>query len=421
MSSSRRGFVGLALAALLLAGCSPRDHTNPFDPDHPDTRGRPDVVTAAAANGRVTLSWSLPAYADLEGGRLLRRTLSGGSIVLSDAPPLPVGEFVDSGVVNDSTYYYRLELDFAGDATPRATAERAATPGRRVLWVLDQSNGGPLLVGPDAGSVVARPGAGRPTDLAVHPVTGQAVSVDFFAGRVEVFDRHGGPAGSVTPGASVLSVAYALPGDSLWVGGFDPSVVLLLPPNLGAPAVADTGYGGPEDLAWDPVRRALWVADSQFGRLYHRRAGGAVDTLSGFGVPFSVAVDEGTGDAWLIDRSRRMVHRVDGVADTLLWSAGGFAGPYQLLPLADGTVWVSDNLSGRITRLAVDGSVAETRDGFEAPAGLALDPATGDLWVTDARRGELLRIGPAGEVRARLGGFDGPFAVGVAIPDDETP
>lgn len=418
--SSRPARLAL-VAALLAAGCSPRDHTNPFDPDHPDTRGRPDVVRTAASDGRVAVSWSLPDYADLVAGRLVRRTASGGAQVLSEEPGLPAGQLLDSTVVNDTTYFYRLELEFAGDSGPRATAERAATPGRRVLWVLDQSGGGPLLVGPDAGSVVARPGAGRPTDLAVHPVTGEVVSVDFFAGRVERFDRRGAARAAGRPGTSVLSVAWALPGDSAWVGGFDPSVVLLLPPDLGAPAEADTGYGGPEDLAWDPVRRALWVADSQLGRLYHRRADGAVDTLSGFGVPFSVAVEEGSGDAWLIDRGRRVVHRVDGVADTLLWTVGGFAGPYQLLPAGDGGVWVSDNLSGRITRLGPDGTTARVLSGFDAPTGLALDPLTGDLWVTDARRGELLRVGPTGDIRARLGGFDGPFAVGAALPDDETP
>jgi DNA-binding beta-propeller fold protein YncE len=419
MSSSLRQLI--LGAALALVGCSPRDHTNPFDPDHPDTRGRPDLVRAAAGNGRVTLSWTLPAYADLEGGELIRRTASGGAIVLDANPPLPVGGLIDSSVVNDTTYFYSLELRFADDSGPRPTAERTATPGRRVLWVLDQSGGGPLLVAPDAGGVAARPGAGRPTDLAVHPATGDVVSVDFFAGRVERFDPTGAATASALPGTDVLSVAFALPGDSVWVGGFGPSVVLLLTPDLGAPAAADTGYGGPEDLAWDPVRRALWVADSQLGRLLHRRSNGSVDTLSGFGVPFSVAVEEGSGDAWLIDRARRSVHRIDGEADTLLWSAAGFAGPYQLLPAGDGSVWVSDNLSGRITRLAADGTVAQTLSGFEAPAGLALDPASGDLWVTDARRGELLRVGPAGEIRARLGGFDGPFAVGVALPDEETP
>jgi len=253
--------------------------------------------------------------------------------------------------------------------------------------------------------------------MSLNPITGAVVSVDFINRRVERFDRMGGAGAVLELGSNPISVAIAEPSDSVWVGTANPSEIRLWDPDLTVATNVDTGFGDPEDLAFDPARGALWIADSRGGRLFHRRASGEVTVIGGFILPISVAIDRATGDAFLIDRARRSLFRVDALADTVIWTRAGFGGLYQALadPIRGG-VWVSDNLAGTITRVDGTGAVVRLISGWAAPTGLALDPGSGDLWVTDASLGQLIRIRESGEVLQRLRGFSGPFAVAVTTP-----
>src|SRR5262245_7698206 len=70
------------LAVLAFAGCSSRDHVNPFDPGNLVTEGEPRLVSAAAGDGRVGLTWSVPEFTDLEVVRMVRIDESGNMVVL---------------------------------------------------------------------------------------------------------------------------------------------------------------------------------------------------------------------------------------------------------------------------------------------------------------------------------------------------
>lgn len=411
-----------ALAGLTLAGCSSRDHVNPFDPGNLLTGGEPRLVMAAAGNGRVDLSWTIPMLDDIEAIRLVRSAEDDTFRVMPVTVPPSGGAWRDTTVTNDQTYRYALEFDFVGENVSRRSALALATPGARVIWLLDQSGGGPLLISPDGRAVAGRPGRGRPTDMSLNSRTGGVVSVDFINRRVERFDRSGVAGAVADLIADPISVAVAEPSDSVWVATANPSGIQLWTPDLTVPTLADTGFGDAEDMAWDPARGSLWIADSRGGRLFHRRASGEVTVIRGFTLPLSVTVDAATGDAFLIDRIRRSLHRVDAVADTILWTRAGFNGLYQALadPVRGG-VWVSDNLGGTVTRVDGDGAIVRVIRGWEAPTGLALDPATGDLWMTDAAINQLVRMSESGEVLQRLPGLNGPFAVTVTIPPDGNP
>lgn len=417
MVSKLSRWAPVLLAWLIVAGCSSRDHINPFDPGNILTGGEPQLVMAAAGNGRVDLSWTIPGLEDIEAVRLVRSAGNDTFIVLPVDVPTSGGEWRDLTVTNDQTYRYALEFDFEGEDVSRRSAEALATPGSRVIWLLDQSGGGPLLISPDGRAVAGRPGQGRPTDMSVNMIHGGVVSVDFINRRVERFDRSGEAGAVAELLADPISVAIAEPSDSVWVATANPSEIQLWAPDLTVPTLADTGYGDAEDMAWDAARRSLWIADSRRGRLLHRRASGEITVLGGFTLPISVAIDAATGDAFLIDRARRSLFRVDADADTVLWVRAGFGGLYQALadPIRGG-VWVSDNLAGTVTRVDDNGSIVRVIRGWEAPTGLALDPASGDLWMTDAGSGQLVRLSESGEVLQRLRGLNGPFAVAVAQP-----
>ncbi|TPW16977.1 MAG: hypothetical protein FD129_555 [bacterium] len=413
---SRARFLSWATILALVCGCSSREHTNPFDPSNPLTGGEPSLISAAAGDGVVDLTWTIPGVDDIEAVRL-RRSAAGDTGIVLPVDIDGAGAWRDTTVINDRDYSYVLEFDFAGESVSRRSDEAEATPGRLVIWVLDQSNNGPLRIAPDGRAVAHRPGRGRPSDMSLNPATGGLITVDFFNRRIERFDRTGrrGPFQEI-PG-SPLSVAIAEPSDSAWVGSANPSILYSWTPDLSVSTEADTGIGDPEDLAWDPARGALWMVDSKRGRLIHRRASGGTTSIDGFSLPVSVAIDPGTGDAFLADRGRRTLFRIDAGADTILWLRAGFGGLYQALadPVRGG-VWVTDNLAGTITRLGGDGSIVRVIADWEAPTGLALDPRNGDLWMTDAGVGQLVRLTETGQVLQRLHGLSGPFAVALTIP-----
>jgi DNA-binding beta-propeller fold protein YncE len=414
--------VALLAVAAALAGCSSRDHTNPFDPENDDTNGRPRLVSAAARDGAVDVHWQLPDFEDIDQVDLVRIDDAEQEVVLDVDVLAADSVYTDSTVVNDRTYRYVLQFRFDGESTPQRSAESAATPGRLVIWVLDQTRGGPLRVSPDARVVSARPGQGRPTDMAFDPATGRVASVDFQARRVETFDRDGiaGPFLAVV--GNPQSVAIDEPTGAVWIGTANPSAIERRTPDLATSTAADTGFGDPEDMAADPTTGGLWVADSDGGRLFHRRPDGRLAVIAGFSAPFSVALDAMSGDAFLIDRARRTLLRVSAAVDTVIWSRPGFAGLYQALAdPATGGVWVSDNLAGTVTLVTAGGELSTVLEGFRAPTGLAHDPGGADLWITDAGTDELLRVSRSGEIHQRLAGFDGPFAVLVTLPDAGNP
>lgn len=411
-----------AVVLLGLSACSTRDHLNPFDPDNPGTGGRPAWLTAMAANGRVDLSWTVDALDDLERMRLVRRLVDASGAATSEevtlADPLPVGRttWIDGGVENDSSYVYRLDYFFRGESGARAGAEVTATPGPRVIWLLDQSVGGPILLSADGRARRGAFGEGQPVDLSVDPRTGRAATVDNYDRRIEVFDPAGGRLASVITTGSPISLAWR-PGDgSILVGSFDPSGVARWPAGLTATTENDTAFEAPIDLAWDEERGATWVADSERGVLIHRRSDGSRRVVEGFASPFSVAVDPPTGDCWMVDRRGQALYRVSAVADTVLARFEELAAPYMTISDGAGGAWLTDNGLDRVFRLDGQARVVAEVSGWGRPVAMARDPLTGDLWVTDSSRGELVRMAPDGSIRSRQGGFSAPFRIAVAVP-----
>ena len=56
----------------IFGACSDREHSNPFDPDNPQTGGHPLLLWAIPAERYVRLHWSVPGVPDLEAPTLLR-------------------------------------------------------------------------------------------------------------------------------------------------------------------------------------------------------------------------------------------------------------------------------------------------------------------------------------------------------------
>ncbi|HXX91192.1 MAG TPA: fibronectin type III domain-containing protein [Acidimicrobiales bacterium] len=127
--------------------------------------GAPTGLSAAAGNGRVTLSWSAPSGGTAATGYKVYRSTSTGTETYLATVGTPTTGYVDSAVTNGTTYYYKVTAlagSVEGPASNEASAKpvgppgapgklRASTSSRHhgvtLSWNAPSSNGGSTITG----------------------------------------------------------------------------------------------------------------------------------------------------------------------------------------------------------------------------------------------------------------------------------
>jgi RHS repeat-associated protein len=235
-----------------------------------------------------------------------------------------------------------------------------------------------------------------PEGVAVDPVTGNVYVSDTGHHQIKVIT----PAGEIT-----VLVGSGKPG---------------LKDGVGAAAELKA----PKGLAFDRVRRVLYVADSENHVIRRLGLDGAVTRYAGSGQPGSrdaaagvaefkqpcgVAVD-GDGVVYVADTANSVIRRVavdgtvttiagtgrDGLADGAAATAR-FARPEGIAVSSDGRVYIADTANDRI-RVLDHGMVSTLAVApFQRPRGLAIDES-GDLLVADSGKDAIRRVSSAGVV-----------------------
>jgi DNA-binding beta-propeller fold protein YncE len=404
------------LALLALAGCSNRERSNPFDPQNPNTRGRPAGFMAIASDGYVDLRWTPAAGASLIGYRLYRRTAVADTFVaLSNLLSPSVTSYRDRGLLDGITYYYRLYYVFS-DIGQSSPADDAATPGRARPWVADASRGYLYRVTPDGRRVAdGFSGFNGPTSVAVDPVRGVVWASDGFGGRVDILEPGSGRTtslpGFVTPGALKIDV----PSGVTWVCDEDAGILWELD-SIGNPVGNPIQpLSLPLGVDVDPFDNSVLVCERNADRL--RRFAPDHSLLASITVPAPsrVAVDSLTRRAWVTSFTDKVVYKVPpsftAVEDTLT----GFGGPLGIaVDPRRGMVWIADAVSGQVVGVDRAGAVQVRVGNLPEARDVAVDLATGDVWVTVTGRGEVAHLSSTGAVLQRLDAFAQPLGIAVS-------
>lgn len=400
------------LAFALVAGCSSREHANPFDPQNPVTNGRPAGFVALAGAQLVELRWTRPVLAGDFAYRLFRR-VAGEADFQQVVPDLSgdVSSYFDFGRENGVLHEYRLYYLFSG-ATGGLPAEDRATPGPLRPWCADLARRTLTAVTPDGRHALSETGGFLgPTHVAADPHLATVWISDTYKGEVVILDPTTGGRIPIRGLAEPVAIALDPIDGSAWVCDQALNAVYHYTRNgdPGTPALLP-GILTPIGVACDPVSGAVWVCEKGGNQVRRYSRTGVARGVTPFTAPSRVAVDSLTGDAWVTSFAGAQVVRISpagNIVGTVVLS-----GPIGVaVDARHDRIWVADARAGQAVAVSRGSTVEFRVGGLVETREIAVDPATGEAWVTAPGIRALVRISAAGAVVERLTGFTDPYGI----------
>jgi DNA-binding beta-propeller fold protein YncE len=411
MRARRELLIGLLV---VLAGCSTRERANPFDPQNPNTSGRPVGFVALAGEGRATLRWDPASAQDLIGFQVFRKLPTETDYrAVTSVLDLHTTGYNDVGLANGVDHSYRLFYVFS-DGLGSHPAEDVATPGSARPWVVDASRGTLNQLTPDARHIaLQRSGFSSPTTVAVDPYTGRVWMSDDLAGKVFTLDPVSGSSVTIPDFFEPGAIAVYPSDHSAWVCDERRDQVDHLTP-LGDPATLPIApLELPLSVAVDSLDGSVMICEREGNRLRRHNSHGALTWTAVIDRPSRVAWDPVPREAWVTSFEAGKVSHV-ALDGQVIVTFPNFSGPIGIAVDSDrGRIWVAEALADRLTALDRDGNVEFRVEGLSEVRDVSVDPTTGEAWVVAPGTGEVVRISPTGAVLRRLGGFSLPYGVAI--------
>ncbi len=422
----------LLVAALILlgglaAGCTDRPRTNPLDPANPETGGRPTGVTAVSILDTIEVRWQAVRLRDLTGYNLYRQR-SGESepTLLAQLSPRQT-RYLDLAVPYGVQHSYQVTALVDGFESARSAAA-TTTPGPTLTWIADFTDRSVVKLSHDGRHEILRTFMALvPFRLAVDRqrgsvwvlvtdrptrTSGQLARLTLNGRVVESYGRFVGMAGlALDPGTGDIWVA-----DSLGEGvlRFD-AEGRLLAQRKNVPKIAA--------VAFNSFTRELWAATARDGRLLRINSQPVADSLRiefqplFAGRPLALAVQQRTGAIWVALGDSVMWQNVDGSqrrkANVTFHHASQVA-----VDQLTGECWVIDESSdyyrdSRVVKLNAAGERQFEVNGFYWPQALAVNPFDSSCYVADTLRGRIVIISAAGAVQPAFFDLYSPYDVEV--------
>jgi len=417
----------LILIGGLAAACSDRPRTNPLDPANPETGGRPTGVTAISILDTIEVRWQAVRLRDLSGYNLYRqRSGEREATLLARLNPQQT-RYLDLAVPYGVQHSYQVTALVGGFESPRSAAA-TTTPGPTLTWIADYedrsvvklSHGGQheilrtfmtlvpfrLAVDRQRGSVWVLV-TDRPSRS-----SGQLMRLTLSGQVVGSYGRFVGMAGfALDPNTGHIWVA-----DSLGEGvlRFD-AEGRLLAQRKNVPKIAA--------VAFNSFTQELWAATARDGRLLRISSQAVVDSLRFesqplfAGRPLALEVQQRTGAIWVALGDSVMWQNVDGSQRRKASVTFRYASQVAVDQLT-GECWVIDESrnsyrDSRVVKLNAAGERQFEVNGFDRPQALAVNPFDSSCYVADTLRGRIVIISASGAVQPVFFDLYSPYDVEV--------
>jgi hypothetical protein len=422
-----RGAPLLLAAVFVLGGCTTRERSNPLDPKNSQTLGGLVGFNAIAADDIVEFRWPALRVEGILGFRVQRWTPGGTpqDLYTEYHPDAIAGE--DSTVTNDSTYVYRLIAHLAnGDSA--VSPPDTATPGVRQIYVLEAGVPAFSRLSPDGRDVLFERVANESyLDMEIDRSNGIVWLSAEADGVVLRKAPDGATVGAVIQIGAPADLSVSSNRGIGWVVSISDAGVLSYGPDLANPIPqrALYGLGHPRAVEAGTADPTVWVGNDE-GSVFRFRAEDLAEThvwSLGAGGIRAIALDEGTGGAWVATRSGDIgaLYYLDPSDSSATLVRSNLLNPADLAtdPLS-GDLWISErgtpNLgAGRLSLITRAGATLASIGAIE-PYGIDIDPIYGSCYVTDLRSNRVLQIDRTGSTIRRSPVLQTPYAVRVGIP-----
>ena len=408
------------LILLLLAACRDRSRLNPYDPQNPNTQGRPTGLSVTAVLDTIRVSWEPMRLRDLTGYTLYRKLAQESDFSrLAELPP-ETHQYQEQSNLFGIGHSYRLVAN-VGDLSSPPSNEVTITPGPTLTWVADVNDGTLIKLTHDGRHELLRTFAfPAPARVTFDARRGNVWVLD---GRTRRLSRIN-PVGRQQRDYDEFSAPVDLVLDSgdgcVWVADTLSNSLRRYDPNSGLQSKNDN-LPKLAALAFNPYFNELW-AIHQTGRELLRISKQAALmqrlTLPAAAEekPFDIAVHAASGSAWLSLGGR--VVRVDQNARLLGASSYAFRKALRLaVDQSSGECWVIDESvqvrASRVLKLDVHGNVLLQCEGFDRPQGLAVNPFDATCYVADSWRSRVVQISKSGEMQTIFSALRTPIDVEV--------
>jgi DNA-binding beta-propeller fold protein YncE len=417
MAIARLWLVGAAMAILcwLTPGCSDRERLNPLDPLNSNNRGIPIGLSIIALRDTVQLAWQPLALRNLAGYRIYRRTNADSLFALIDSVPSNQQRFREFGLTFGVHYVYRLAA-FSGTTESNPSDTVGITVGPAYTWVADPSSGAVVKFTHDGRRRLSTTrNFQRPFRLQANPKTGQLWVLDSVIQELRRVEANGA--------RSLISVALQRPVDvaidsvenSVWAADgntgiykFDGNGATLIQiPLPGVVAIA-FNYASGELWALNGTQRKLWRV-ARYGFTF-------VEVPVVINSPKSISIHAASGEVWIADSTRVLVVHANGQVDTTTGHVFSYARRVAVNQNS-GEAWVIDwspvFAQSKVVKFTNRGERLFTLTMFSAPSALSVNAFDGSCFITEPQLSRITHVSGTGQIINQLRSLSTPTDVDV--------
>ena len=406
----------LPFLALIVTACAERQRINPLDPRNVETGGRPSGVRVISIQDTVFLSWDAISLDDLRGFQVYRKAEDDTAFlpVQFTRPSRP--EMLDTTVELGVEYAYRVSavgFNYESDPSEPVTV----TPGPTFNWVADNQARVVVQLTHDARHPIRNVGRfATITHIEVDPVNGHLWLINRFSsidGSLVQVLPDGTIAQPIVRFSAPVDAALDERSGAVWVADSRERAVRKVDLN-GTVLFSIGSFSQPVSVDVDQRDGTCWVADKGGKRIGWVSSDGLL--VGSLPITFEhlshIEVNSADGTIWVADSTR--VVRVVPTDSTALEVAHEFALAQQLaVDDLTGEVWVLDFRRPSVSKISAMGTLEFERPDFSRPFDLAVNRFDHTCLVADAGARRLVRIAPSGETVAVFDDIGVPEAVAV--------
>jgi len=386
---------------ILLVSCTDRERSNPLDPKNPETLGGPTGLNVISIQDTVFLNWDAIKLNDLAGYQIYRSSEADTGFVSHAFVSAPSNTFKEFGLACGVEYEYQISA--SGDNFEGWRSEVVKIiPGPTFTWVTEGLSQQVIKLTHDSKHIILRTDRfSTIIDIEPNPLTGDLWVLDIFAGIEFSLKR-------ITPNGKIDErfIDFDRPTDAsldydsntIWVADPPQSTVTKLD-SVGNTLFTLSTFTTPILVTTDQRNGNCWVVDAQTNTVSRILSDGTevIKSSVQFDSIASMEVNSETGSVWLVDGTK--VVKIDENGSLLLEINSPLTSPEKLaINENSGDVWIINESPANLYKFSSSGEMLLDVAGPFTPTDISVNLFDNNVLVSDVFGHTVYRLSAEGEI-----------------------